>query len=94
MKTYQNFKRLLTEKTELVLPEITEEDVLYVVNALGLDLTQICPKQLLKGMKVELEHWDVTNCDLIMTAKIALAHIKEHPKYYDALEKMEKQLKK
>lgn len=41
--------------------------------------------QLKKGMKVEKEHSD----DPKITKQIAKAHIKEDPKYYNKLEKME-----
>lgn len=41
-------------------------------------------------MDVELEHADVTGGDPVMTGKIALAHLREDPQYYDKLERMEK----
>lgn len=49
------------------------------------------------GMDVELEHGsrcaetNVTNDDVLMTAKIAWAHLMEFPDYYTRLEKMEKE---
>ena len=56
-------------------------------------------EQFRKGLHVELEHGtdaeghgvnaNLTKDDPIKTGKIALAHINEIPKYYDALEKME-----
>lgn len=55
---------------------------------------------LKKGMNVELEHGrrhgitNVTNDNLLISAKIALAHLEEFPDYYKALEKMEIKLKK
>jgi len=64
--------------------------------------TTVSPERLLVGMKVELEHGksgdglNVTQDDLIKTAKIALAHFAENPgskdfgDYYDYLEQMEK----
>ena len=48
------------------------------------------------GLHVELEHGardsqtNVTDNDIIMTGKIALAHLKEIPDYYTRLHKMEK----
>jgi hypothetical protein len=59
-------------------------------------------KDLQEGMIVELEHGiqrglrhtNVTSDDLILTAKIALAHIHEFPDYYDRLEKMEEKAKR
>lgn len=48
--------------------------------------------EFLTGMNVELEHKDVTGGDLIKTAKIAAAHLKEVPNYYTLLKKyVEKQ---
>jgi hypothetical protein len=50
-------------------------------------------------MDVELEHGsrnpltNVTIDDLLMTGKIALAHLTEFPDYYDRLQKMEKEAK-
>ena len=49
------------------------------------------------GMNVELEHGrrfpdlDVTGDDPVVTAKIALAHLREFPDYYDRLEVMERE---
>ena len=50
-----------------------------------------------RGMNVELEHgnrWpdlNVTGDDPILTAKIALAHLREFPDYYDRLAIMERE---
>ena len=52
-------------------------------------------EQFRMGMDVELEHGtrdpqtNVTGDDLIMTAKIARAHLNEFPDYYTRLAKME-----
>ena len=43
--------------------------------------------QLKQGMKVEMEHKDVTLGDLVMTRKIAAAHLREDPAYYTKLKK-------
>jgi len=43
------------------------------------------PKELRMGLKVELEHKDITGGDPVMTMKITLAHLKENPKYYTIL---------
>lgn len=45
--------------------------------------------QFKMGMKVELEHKDVTHGNREMTAKIVLAHLKEKPDYYTRLKKAE-----
>ena len=55
------------------------------------------PEQFRMGMDVELEHGtrhpetNVTDDDVIMTAKIARAHLNEFPDYYTRLAKMEVQ---
>ena len=52
---------------------------------------------LAKGIEVEMEHGshdpetDVIGDDLHLSAKIAWAHLKELPDYYDRLEKMEQE---
>jgi hypothetical protein len=52
-------------------------------------------EQFRMGMEVELEHGshdpqtNVTDDDPVLTAKIALAHLKELPDYYTRLERME-----
>jgi hypothetical protein len=66
-----------------------------VGNRLGVDWTKVNPEQFRKGMEVELEHGvrnvvtNVTNDDLLLTGKIALAHLLEFPDYYTRLERME-----
>jgi len=45
------------------------------------------PKEFHMGMNVEMEHKDVTNGNVVMTAKIAAAHLTENPKYYTLLKK-------
>lgn len=65
---------------------------------IGIDwkTAKFTPAALAAGIKVELEHGsrdsetNVTNNDPEKTAKIAWAHLKEDPKYYDKLAKMEK----
>lgn len=55
--------------------------------------------QIVKGMRVEMEHGkrrrktNVTNDNLEMTFKIALAHLMERPDYYTLLMKVEKKNK-
>ena len=45
------------------------------------------PEEFHKGMNVEMEHQDVTNGNVVKTAKIAAAHLTEKPKYYTLLKK-------
>lgn len=58
-------------------------------------------KQWLYGLNVELEHGaklgditNITNDNLIKTAKIAIAHLIEFPDYYKRLKKLESQAEK
>lgn len=68
---------------------------------LDVDLDVVSVDDLIEGMKVELEHGyvspktNVTNNDLLLTLKIALAHFEESgPEYYKELKKLEKKLNK
>ena len=45
------------------------------------------PTEFFLGMNTELEHQDVTHGNVVKTAKIAAAHLKENPKYYSLLMK-------
>ena len=62
---------------------------------LGIDWTKIDLDQFQRGMTVEFEHGahdpetNVTGDDLVMTGKIAWAHLKEFPDYYTRLAKLE-----
>jgi len=66
---------------------------------LGVDWTRITPEEFRRGMEVELEHGrrhpetDVTGDDLLLTGKIALAHLEELPDYYTRLTRMEEEAK-
>ena len=81
----------------------TLEDALYFINKMDITLDKFSIKDLLKGINIELEHGkinpgtNVTNNDLIMTGKIALAHLMEYPNYYNeeyGLPAMERELKR
>ena len=75
----------------------TSEEAKRVGDAIGVDWTRFDLEQFRAGMDVELEHGthdpqtDVTGDDPIVTGKIALAHMKEFPDYYERLERMERQ---
>jgi len=62
---------------------------------LKIDWNKVDLEQFRMGLEVELEHGlrdpetNVTNDDLIITGKIALAHLNEIPDYYTRLNKME-----
>ena len=64
-------------------------DAIYVANKLGIEFNKFTPEELLTGMNIETEHGsvnkntNVTNDDILTTAKIALAHLNEFPNYYN-----------
>ena len=64
---------------------------------LKMDWSQIDLEQFRRGLEVELEHGaidpetDVTGDDLVLTGKIAWAHLKEIRDYYTRLDRMEAQ---
>jgi CBS domain-containing protein len=74
--------------------EFTRSDVSRIAELLGV-ASEIDLDQLRLGMAVELEHGrqdpltDVTADDPLVTAKIALAHLRELPDYYTLLARME-----
>lgn len=79
------------------------EDAVYFANYMGINFDKFSVKDLLVGLNIELEHGlvnpitNVTNDDLIMTGKIALAHLMEYPNYYNeeyGLPAMERNLEK
>jgi hypothetical protein len=45
------------------------------------------PEEFHMGMNVEMEHKDVTNGNVVKTAKIAAAHLTEKPNYYTLLQR-------
>ena len=65
------------------------QDALYAARILKIKFDNFSPEEFLEGINIELEHGtinpqtNVTNDNLIATAKIALAHLKEHPNYYN-----------
>ena len=67
----------------------TLNDVLDVSNKLNIKFDKFTKEELLTGMNIELEHGtinpetNVTNDNLILTTKIALAHLNEFPNYYN-----------
>lgn len=64
-------------------------NVIYAANILRINFDKFSPEDLLRGMNIEREHGlvnpetNVTNNDIITTAKIALAHLNEYPNYYN-----------
>lgn len=87
----QQFKNLLENKNNI--------DINKISKLIGIDWTKykFTQEDLLKGIKEEMEHGsqdpqtDITNGtnNPVIFAKIALAHLKERPDYYEMLEKAE-----
>ena len=75
----------------------TAEQATAVAAKIGIDFERVGfdLEQFRRGMEVELEHGshdpltNVTDDDPIVTGKIAWAHLREFPDYYDRLDRME-----
>lgn len=65
------------------------KDAWYAASVLGISFDKYTIEEFLTGINIELEHGsvnpktNVTNDNLITTAKIALAHLNEFPNYYN-----------
>lgn len=65
------------------------DDAYSVAQILGINFDKFTLEEFTDGINIELEHGiinkntNVTNNDLKMTAKIALAHLNEFPNYYN-----------
>ena len=79
------------------------EDALYASEILDINFDKFTIDEFLDGLNIELEHGkinpktNVTDDDLIKTAKIALAHLNEFPNYYNkeyGIKHFEEDLKK
>ena len=76
------------------------EEARRVGDEIGVDWSRFELEQFRRGMAIELEHGsrdpqtDVTGDDPIATGKIALAHLKEFPDYYERLERLEEEAKR
>ncbi len=76
--------------------QFSTDEAKRIGDALGVDWNAIRLEQFRQGLAVELEHGshdpttNVTNNDALLTGKIALAHLKEYPDYYDRLAQLEK----
>ena len=67
----------------------SDNDIMMVAKYLNIDFSKFPFEDFKRGVNIELEHGkenmntDVTDNDLIKTAKIALAHLNEFPNYYN-----------
>ena len=79
------------------MKKLDEKDARKIGKEIGIDWIQVNLAEFINGLNIELEHGtrypetNVTNNDLILTGKIAWAHLKEFPDYYSRLEKLEKE---
>lgn len=67
----------------------SKENILKTAQVLGVTFDKFTIDDLITGVNIELEHGtinyitNVTNDDLVLTMKIALAHLNEFPNYYN-----------
>lgn len=79
--------------------QFSDQEARTVGTQLGLDWTKIDLEQFRRGLEVELEHGavdpetNVTGNDLVLTGKIAWAHLKEIQDYYTRLDLLEAEAK-
>ena len=79
--------------------QFSTEEARSIGTQLDIDWSQIDLEQFRRGLTVELEHGamdpetNVTGDDLVLTGKIAWAHLKEIRDYYTRLDKMESEAK-
>lgn len=79
--------------------QLATEEARSIGTQLKVDWSQIDLEQFRRGLEVELEHGardpetDVTDDDLVLTGKIAWAHLKEIRDYYRRLDLMEAEAK-
>lgn len=68
---------------------IDNNELLRIARYLNIDFSKFTFEDFKRGIMIELEHGminpltNVTNNDLLKTAKIALAHLNEFPNYYN-----------
>ncbi len=76
--------------------KITKTLAKKLAKEFNLNLDVVPFEEWIDGLKIELEHGkkvskltNITNDDIYMTSKIALAHLIEDPRYYKYLVQME-----
>ncbi len=75
--------------------QISLDEARAIGNELKIDWTKVDLKEFRSGLAVELEHGahdpetDVTGDNMLLTGKIAWAHLKEFPDYYSRLQQLE-----
>lgn len=75
--------------------KISTDEAKRIGATLGISWTKIDLDQFQRGLEVEFEHGvhdpetNVTDDDVVLTGKIAWAHLKEFPDYYTRLARLE-----
>ena len=75
--------------------QFSAEEARTIGTQLKIDWSQVDLEQFRRGLEIELEHGaidsetNVTGDDLLLTGKIAWAHLKEIRDYYTRLDRME-----
>lgn len=75
--------------------QVTKDEAKQIGCTLGINWEQIDVEEFRRGLEVEFEHGahdpqtNVTNDDVVLTGKIAWAHLKEFPDYYTRLKRLE-----
>lgn len=73
----------------MVIYVIDLNNILTIAKSLNIKFDKFSKEDFIEGIKIELEHGklnpytNITNDDLVLTAKIALAHLNEFPNYYN-----------
>lgn len=80
------------ENKKMYVGGFSTEEAKAVADSLNIDFSKVdyTLSAFRAGMEVELEHASVTHKEAIKTGKIALDHLREDPKYYTKLKKVEK----
>lgn len=75
--------------------KVSADEAKRIGDTLGINWAKIDSDQFRRGLEVEFEHGahdpetNVTNDDVVLTGKIAWAHLKEFPDYYTRLDRLE-----
>lgn len=82
------------EKSVSTRGGLSESEAKQLASHLKLDFDKVdfSFSEFLDGINHEIEHSDVVKRDPVKISKIALDHLKEDPKYYTKLEKVEKSI--
>jgi hypothetical protein len=91
--------KLINVKKNPELRQFSSKEAKIIGEAIGIDWSrrEFSLDEFRRGLSVELEHGtvdprtDITADDLLLTGKIAWAHLNELSDYYTRLERMEKE---